>query len=694
MRLASQTWRPAKVRAVAGGLLASLALTLSAGPAIIPLPQQMVSHAGVFTLCPAQPASAAPLPAAIRILVDVASLENGQYLAALFFKSTGYQFQILQSSASNAPSGTILLTTASADTSLGTEGYELTVASNSVVIRAPAQAGIFYGAQSLLQLLPPQILAQQPAPGMSWTAPCVYIRDQPRFAWRGVMLDVARHFYPKQEVKRVLDAMALHKLNTFHWHLADDHGWRIEILSYPQLTQVGAWRTNIDYAQNPRASTAYNAAGQYGGFYSQADIREVVAYARQRHITVVPEIEMPAHSTAALASYPQFGCGNAASAYDMDAISFGKGYGVSMFSLAGPGCNAFFQGVLSEVMGLFPSPYIHCGGDEVVATGDKQWTTYPPDNAQMQALGINPAGGNASIIAYQHWFSTNLAAFLQSNGRTMVAWSEFDAGGIVPNAVLMDWQSGTSSFAVPAAQAGQPVVMSPNNKCYVNYCETTDLSTEPYFVVGGSPAFQTVSNVYSFEPLPVGLPAQYNANILGAQVNLWTEYVPSSENVEFKLFPRASAIAEVTWTPAAMKNYSDFTNRVVVQQQRLAQMGINYNHESVTQIGSWTGPLSTNATVVTYDLTGIINRAGEIDVNFYYTSGNGLWIYSATLLENGVPVDVDNYTGYAGTTHTRLPVFVFHLPRFKPGATYTIQASIAADRGTASTGAVYLTSWN
>jgi hexosaminidase len=506
------------------------------------------------------------------------------------------------------------------------------------------------------------------------------------------MLDVARHFFDKQEVERVLDAMALHKLNTFHWHLVDDQGWRIQILAYPLLTQTGAWRTSMDYGQNPSASTAYNVYGQYGGYYTQDDIREVVAYARQRHITIVPEIELPAHCTSGLASYPQYGCGNSGSSYNMDSIN----YGISLYSLAGPGCWSFFTGVLTEVMGLFPGQYIHCGGDEVTATGDRQWTTYSYDRAQMQALGINPdASGSASIIAYQHWFSTNLAAFLRSNGRTMVGWSEFEAGGTVTNAVLMDWGTGGSSYAVATAQAGQSVVMSPNSSCYVNYCETTTLSTEPRFIVGGNPAYLSVQTVYNLEPVPTSLPSQYAQYILGAQCNLWTEYVPSPENVEFKLFPRLSAMAEVTWTPAASKNYTDFTNRLLALKQRLTQMGINFNHEAVTQIGSWTGPVSTSATTVDYNITPYVTKAGEIDVSFYYTSGaNGLNIYSAALLENGVQIDIDTYTGFAGLAYNNLPYYVLHLPWFHPGSTYTIRASIAAVGGTASNGTVYLTNWN
>ncbi|MDB6110066.1 MAG: Beta-N-acetylhexosaminidase, partial [Pedosphaera sp.] len=503
---------------ILSSLLSFLAVaTVGAAPAIIPLPVQMQVRSGIFTLCPTQQVAGASAHAMVKILVDRASLGNGQYLAATLRKSTGYEFGVVTNAGAGPVHASILLTTVNALPALGAEGYELTVAPDAVVIRAPAAAGVFYGVQSLLQLFPPEILAQRPVPGVQWTAPCVYIQDQPRFAWRGVMLDVSRHFVDKQEVEHLLDGLALHKINTFHWHLVDDHGWRIQILAYPLLTSTGAWRNGIDYGQNPAASTAFNSLGKYGGYYTQDDIREVVAYAQQRHITVVPEIELPAHSTAGLASYPAFGTGN--SGYNMDNIS----YGISAYSLAGPGCWTFFTNVLSEVMTLFPGQYIHCGGDEVIATGDKKWTNYSYDANQMTALGISISGGNSSIQQYQRWFSTNICSFLQSNGRTMVGWSEFEAAGTITNAVLMDW---LGTYASATASNRQYVVMAPNGINYYQVNNTNSLIYDPFFQVGSSPAYLTVSNVYNYEPVPSNLDAAFTNYILGAQCNLWTEFVP------------------------------------------------------------------------------------------------------------------------------------------------------------------------
>jgi hexosaminidase len=665
-------------------------LVTASSSSIIPLPVSLTNRPGVFVLCPSQPAIPVPAHAPMKILADAASLQTAQYLATALFKSTGYQFRLVTYNGTNAVRGAILITTSNALPSLGTEGYELTTAPDSVVIRAGGQSGTFYGVQSFLQLLPPQVYSPRIVPGIAWAAPCVYVQDQPAFSWRGVMLDPARHFISKDEIKQALDAMAINKLNTLHWHLVDDQAWCLEITSFPNLTAVAAFRNNTDYGLPPRSSSATNASGQYGGFYTQADAREVVAYAAERHITVVPEIEMPCHSTPGLGAYPQFGCGNNVLSYVRDYPNIN--YGIDLYSLGTPGTMAFLQEVLTEVMQIFPSKYIHCGGDEVVSSGDTQWNSYNADVTNMMALGITP-GGSASIIAYQHWFSTNMATFVQTNGRTMMAWTEFETGGVVTNAALMDWQTGSSSQAINAATNGQKVVMSPNSNWYINYLQSPIVNFEPPFLVGGAPAFSSLTNVYGYNPIPAALPAAFRTNILGGQCNLWGEYVPSFRNVMFKLFPRACAVAEATWTPTASKNYTSFTNRLAVQEQRFDAMGINYDRESIPQIGAWGPVVSASPSPVNWDITTSVTAAGEIDVNFVWTSGSGLLINSVTLLQNGVPVDVDTHTGVAGK-NAAYTLYILHLPETKPGATYTIQAVVSGYNGTASSGVVYLPNWN
>lgn len=668
-----------------------VSLVAAASSSIIPLPVTLQNRPGVFLLCPSQPAIPVPAHAGMTILADAASLQTAQYLAATLFKSTGYQFRIATSTATNAVRNAILITASNAIPSLGTEGYELTVAPDSVVIRAPGQSGTFYGVQSLLQLLPPQIYSQVIVPGIAWSAPCVYVQDQPAFSWRGVMLDPARHFINKQEIKQALDAMAIHKINTFHWHLVDDQSWCLEITNFPNLTAIAAFHKGIDYGLNPRSSSATNSSGQYGGFYTQADAREVVAYAAERHITVVPEIEMPCHSTPGLAAYPQFGCGNNVASYNQDYPYIN--YGIDLYSLGTPGTMAFLQEVISEVIQIFPSKYIHCGGDEVISSGDTQWSSYNADVTNMTALGIT-GGYPTNAVQYQHWFSTNMAAFVASKGRTMIAWTEFEVDGIVSNAALMDWEAGLPSQAVNAATNGQQVVMSPNAKCYINYLQGTNVNYEPPFIVGGNPAFCSLTNVYSFNPIPTGLPAAFKTNILGGQVNLWGEYVPSFRNVMFKLFPRACALAEVTWTPTNLQSYASFTNRLVVHEQRFDQMGVNYDRETIPQVGSWGPSVPASSTIMTWDITTNVTAAGEIDVSFVRTAGaNGLQIYSVALLQNGAQVDIDAHIGVASTSPA-YTLYILRLPETKPGATYTIQAVVSGYNGTATSGAVYLPNWN
>ena len=674
-------------------------------PTIIPLPQTVQPRPGIFMLCPAQSPMAAPGHPLVTIYTDAASLATGDYLAEQLYKSTGQQFAVAETTWGIPLRNAILLTTANANTNLNSEGYELTVAPDSVVIRGPTTAGVFYGVQTLLQLLPPQVYASTPASNVLWTVPCVYVFDQPQYHWRGVMLDTARHFITKDQIKHVLDAMAMHKLNVFHWHLTDDQGWRLEITNYPALTTNSAWRAGMDYNLNPRSNSNTNSFGQYGGFYTQAQAREIVAYAQQLHITVVPEIEIPCHATAGLAAYPQFGSGdgitqNPQSDYHMDYPNID--YGVDLYSPGSPGTMAFFEEVLSEVMAIFPSQYIHCGGDEVIASGDTQWNGYTNDVNQMVAAGITNIGGSTSIIAYQHWLSTNLDVYIQSKGRTMIGWSEYEAGGIVPGAAVMDWETGASSQATNVAWSGNKVVMSQDNNCYINYVEVTNLNYEPPFIVGGTPSYLSLTNLYKYNPLPTGLPAQYDTNILGAQCNLWTEYVPSYENVMYKMFPRACAMAEITWTPRAQQSFTNFMQRLTnYDEPRLAQLGVNYNHENIPQIGTWsTNTVPTSYTTWQWNITTNVTGAGEIDVSFCYTNGSkGLSIAWTSLLQNGTEIDRDTHNGFAQNlspagVSTNQAIYVLHLPAYKPSATYSIDASVEGIGGTNSAGIVFLPNWD
>jgi hexosaminidase len=535
-------------------LLSLMTATTFAGnaPALIPLPQKMECREGVFQLQPKT-----------RILTDVPANETGQYLAEWLSKATGYDLKVGRSTKAQPTKGAILLTTKDAKPELGAEGYELTVAPDSVVVRASKGAGLFYGAQSLLELLPPEVFAAKPVAGVDWKIPCVQIEDQPRFKWRGFMLDVARHFFTKDDVKQLLDVLALHKINKLHLHLTDDQGWRIEIKKYPRLTEVSAWRDEAGFGLDPKLSTAYGPDGRYGGFYTQDDIRELVAYARGKHITIVPEIEMPGHSCAALSAYPELSCTGGPYTPNTKGGIFAGAYCAGKDETF-----EFLQNVLAEVRQLFPGQYIHIGGDEVPKDN---WKKCPRCQARIKAEGLK------NEHELQSYFIRRIEKFINAQGRNLIGWSEIREGGLAQNAVVMDWIGG----AVEAASAGHDVVMSPTKFCYLDYYQSTNHATEPKAIGNYLP----LSKVYSFEPLPETLDPQNKPHILGGQGNLWTEYVPNFKHAQFMAFPRMCALAEVTWSPQASRNWEDFTRRLQTQFQRFDQLGVNYRKGTPERIG-------------------------------------------------------------------------------------------------------------
>ncbi|HEY4414751.1 MAG TPA: beta-N-acetylhexosaminidase, partial [Verrucomicrobiae bacterium] len=549
------------------GLTASVLTVTPAGAdtllPVIPQPQKVQQLDGAFQLT-----------TATRILTDRGSEATAQFLADRLNPATGYRLTPETKWFASSPVySAIFLTTKKADPKLGAEGYELTVTTNSVVIRAPTQAGLFYGVQTLLQLLPPQIFSSNRVAGATWPVPAVDISDSPRFPWRGFMLDVSRHFYTKSEVEKVLDAMAVYKLNTFHWHLVDDQGWRIEIKKYPKLTAIGAWRAGVGFGLESNSTTAYGPDGRYGGYYTQDDIREVVAYAAARHITVVPEIEMPGHSTAALVAYPQYA---SVTNETLRTVPLKAGVNDGVYNPANPETFQFVENILSEVLPLFPSKYVHIGGDEVP---HGPWR----HNAACQALMKREGLKNEDQL--QSWFNLRIEKFLTANHKTLIGWSEITHGGLASSAVVMDWIGGGKE----AASAGHDVVMTPTGYCYFDHYQSKDHTTEPH-AIGG---FLPLEQVYDFEPIPASLPPQYASFVLGGQANLWTEYIAGFAHVEYMMFPRLCALAEVTWSPKTARDYDGFVQRVKINEQRLDGMGVNYRKATLgtgvdhNKIGSW-----------------------------------------------------------------------------------------------------------
>ncbi|HEV2391928.1 MAG TPA: beta-N-acetylhexosaminidase [Verrucomicrobiae bacterium] len=526
------------------GLASLLAVELFAGtsktPALVPLPQKLEMRKGTFVLRPKT-----------RIVVDAASRDTGDYLAQRLRHSTGFALPVVSDAKTK---GDIVLGVAPQRAGLGEESYDLSVSPGSVVIEGGDSAGVFYGAQTLLQLVPVEVFSSTMTKGIKWSMPSVAIHDQPRFAWRGFMLDVSRHFFNKSEIKQMLDLMALHKLNTFHWHLTDDQGWRIEIKKYPRLTEVGAWRKSIGFKLDPKASRAYGPDGRYGGYYTQDDIREIVAYAKALHITIVPEIEMPGHSSAALAAYPELSCTGGPFSTDMSGGVF-----PGVYCAGNDETFNFLENVLSEVMELFPGKYIHIGGDEVPK---QSWMNCEKCQARMKAEGLKTGR------ELESYFVRRIEKFLNSRGRRLIGWSEIREGGLAQNAAVMDWIGG----AFEAASAGHDVVMTPTAYCYFDHYQSTNHATEPH-AIGG---FLPLNQVYAFDPIPADLEAQYRSHIIGAQANLWTEYVPSFKHVQYMAFPRLCAMAEVGWSPQQERNYDDFRRRLAVHCRRLDDLGVNY----------------------------------------------------------------------------------------------------------------------
>lgn len=514
-------------------------------PAVIPVPARLSLQDGAFTL-----------RADTRILADGDSLTTAETLAIRLRESTGYPFTVKPTRQKGPIENAILLTTHE-PIGQGPESYHLSVMTNAVVIRADDQAGLFYGTQTLLQMLPPQIFSNAPVSDVRWELPCAQIDDQPRFKWRGLMLDCSRHFFTKAEVERLLDAMALHKMNTFHWHLVDDQGWRIEIHKYPRLTQMGAWRHGTHFGLDPKDSTAYGPDGRYGGFYTQDDIREVVAYAAARHINIVPEIEMPGHASAALMAYPQFACNDGPFTTDHNGGVFNGIYCAGNDATFG-----FVEDVLTEVFPLFPGKYIHVGGDEVPIDN---WKACPKCQARMKEEGLTKPG------ELEGYFIRRIEKFVNAHGKTLVGWSEIREGGLAKNAVVMDWIGG----AVESATEGHDVVMTPIKDCYFDHCQSRNQRAEPKSIGGYLP----LSEVYSFEPIPTNLPPALAPHILGPQANLWTEYIPNFNHVEYMLFPRLCAMSEVAWSPASARNWVDFRRRLKTQEERFDLLHINYRHD-------------------------------------------------------------------------------------------------------------------
>lgn len=512
---------------------------------ILPEPVQLTPKSGQFILT-----------ADTKIVLTSKTQKLQQvtrYLSRLLKPATGFNLEI-----SNDP-GEANIILFSLDNNINhPEGYILDISPHQVLIRARQAVGAFYAVQSLRQLLPPEIESKEMVESAEWRIPCATIEDAPRYAYRGMHLDVGRHFFPIEFIRKYIDMLALHKMNYFHWHLTEDQGWRIEIKKYPKLQEIASQRKETLVGHNRDKPQKFD--GQpYGGFYTQEEIQRLVFYAQSRFVNIIPEIEMPGHSQAALAAYPNLGCTNGPFETATKWGVFKEVYCPKEETFQ------FLEDVLEEVFALFPGKYIHIGGDEC-----------PKDRWKESQFCQNliKKEGLKDEHELQSYFIKRMEKFINANGKSLIGWDEILEGGLAPNATVMSWRGTEGGIA--AAKQGHDVIMTPTSHCYFDYYQAKP-EGEP-LAIGG---FLPLDTVYSFEPTPIDLSLEEQKHILGAQGNLWTEYIKTPEQLEYMAFPRAIALAEVVWSPKEKRNFASFKKRLKHHSKRLDQLNVNYGKHHI-----------------------------------------------------------------------------------------------------------------
>ncbi len=585
---------------------------------IIPQPNQVVFHKGVFKLN----SSTVITPSSIS--------KDYVYLQTQIKNVTGFDLEIISENY-KAPSTLNLVVDSTLK--IGNEAYELNIATTRCEIKAKSSAGLFYGIQSFLQLLPPKS-------NMDCKIPCQTIKDSPRFAWRGMHLDVSRHFQTKEFVKKFIDILSLHKLNVFHWHLTDDQGWRIEIKKYPKLTSVGAWREdrrgeiwNIDDEQREpyQADKPY-----YGGFYTQDDIREIVRYAAERSVQIIPEIEMPGHSRAALVAYPEFSC------FGRDTKVASGAYVGDNWDFSDPYCAGndqtftFLQNVLDEVMDLFPSQYIHVGGDEC---SKRIWKTCPKCQQRIVDNHLQDE------FELQSYFIRRIEQYINSKGKRMIGWQEILEGGMNPSAIIQPWKDETAlEIALEAAESGHKLIMSPSTHLYFDKPWNNNLGE------GAIDLYKT----YHYEPIPEGLNPAFNSYIKGVEGCLWAEHTPQFSDVEYQTMPRIAALAEIAWTETKNKNWEGFQKRFNLMLGLYKRTDINYYLPSPTGF--------TSKTVFFDKATFRLDKPAKNHVIRYTTNGteptiNGLKYNCPFAVKKTVTLKLATFDQFGHKSKTKTAMF-------------------------------------
>lgn len=609
-------------------------------PSLIPIPSKMELKQGQFILTPST-----------LLLTSPSVLPEVQYFVNCIKPATGFSLAIKEETEQLPRSKHILFHLDFTLRDLGEEGYKLDVAKDKIVLSAYRPAGIFYGIQTLRQLLPVEIFHKRISKQKQWIIPCVEIEDKPRFSWRGHLFDCCRHFFPKETIKRTLDLMALHKLNRFHWHLTEDQGWRLEIKRYPNLTKTGAWRTE----KNEKT---------YGGFYSQEDIKEIVAYAAARHIIVVPEIEMPGHSSAALTSYPELGC--TGGPYE---VPHTWGIKKDVYCAGNEKVFCFLENILEEVLEIFPSPYIHIGGDECPKD---RWKQCPRCQDRIKTENLKDEA------ELQSYFVKRMDKFLTAKGRHLIGWDEILEGGLSPHAIVQSWR-GTQG-GIKASQQHHDVIMSPHTHCYLEYTYS----------------FSPLEKMYSYEPLAPEMSPEMSHHVLGVEGCIWTEHIADRDRLDFLAYPRITALSEIAWSPKDKKNFADFESRLLTHFKRLDILKVHYGKDHIGEllqdsvtIGKWVPEqINPSGKPLEWDVTEHIKSAGKYCIIPWYPEDH-IQAHEIKLLENGKVISKDEHLGIRSAFHIKVDYYI-HLKKFNPGARYTVHALLRESNGTSPKGEIYL----
>jgi hexosaminidase len=529
-----------------GSCLNALAQTTSTIN-IVPLPVSIVPKMGTFAITN-------------KTVIELSSGNVDANRVANFLSQSlstpaGFKIPVSNKITSGSAIRLVILTTA--DKTLGNEGYKLSASSNAVTLSANKPAGLFYGVQTILQLLPKEIESKSQVKGIAWTIPAVEITDYPRFGWRGLMFDVSRHFFPKQDVKDFIDDMVKYKYNLLHLHLTDDQGWRIEIKALPKLTSVGAWNVKKTGTFGQFSPPTADEPRNFGGFYTQDDIKEIVQYAKDRFVNILPEVDVPGHSLAAVASYPEISCTQEAVNYHVNSGEpfMDWSHGAPPIALvdnticpANEKAYDFLDKVFTELAALFPFEYIHVGGDECPKN---YWEKNDAIKALMQKEGLK------TQEEVQSYFEKRVEKIIESKGKKVIGWDEILEGGLAPNAAVMSWRG--IKGGIDAAKLGHQVVMSPTTYTYLDYMQSDAVIEPPVY------ATLRLKTAYEFEPVPDGVDPKY---IKGGQANLWTEQVYNMRHAQYMVWPRAFATAEAVWSPKEKRNWNGFVTRVEKQFER------------------------------------------------------------------------------------------------------------------------------